>query len=82
MEPHFPTNCYLRDFLMAAIGTGIGVILMMFFYRALGNAGAFLGLPTLFIFIFIFQGDVRGRYLAASIKFKMEKNNAPNTETK
>jgi hypothetical protein len=78
MEPYFPTNCYIRDFIVAAAGTAIGFLLAFGIYLTIGETGAFLfGVPVFVIFMTKFQGEVRGRYIAATILFRMEQNNAP-----
>jgi hypothetical protein len=77
MEPYFPKNCFLRDALAGIIACIIAIVQIWIFFLMFGNAAAAPALILALIICVAVLGNTRGRYMAATILFRMEQNNAP-----
>jgi hypothetical protein len=83
MEGYLPKNVYLRDFVVASIGTLAGGTFSILAMQLLGNQyGVPCGLILLALTLWFFIGEARGRHLAATAKFWMERNSAGSKQPK
>ena len=81
MLPYLPSNVYVRDGIIGSVGLALGGSLGVGLMLLFGDLGVVAGLAVGVIALWLFPGEVRGRYLSASVKFWQQKKNGRTSES-
>ena len=73
MLPYLPESVYGRDIVISVVATVFGTAVAVLMMSYLGSLGVVLGLVVIVITLWLFMGEVQGRYAGVSVKFWMEK---------
>lgn len=72
--PYLPSNVYMRDGIIGLAGLALGGLLAVGLMLLPGDFGVIPGLAIFVVTLWIFPGEVQGRYLGASVKYWQERN--------
>ena len=80
MELYLPANVFLRDLLIASVGTAAGGGISIASMLYLGSFGFYLSFVLFGLTLWFFPGEVQGRYLSTTFKFWSKQRGGNNEQ--